>query len=100
MYLFIFARQAYFWRTHTHTHALILTVVLLFAQKMYLVMELCQGGELNALLKKQGNFKEQVGKISQLRNTRTTNSFPVTHEHCCQLYILRGRSRNKKCSMN
>eukprot|EP00731_Ephydatia_muelleri_P029820 Em0021g343a len=47
----------------SHPHIIKLEEVLDTPKKMYLVMELCQGGELNDMLKKKGNFKEQDAKV-------------------------------------
>ncbi len=38
----------------------------LFPQRMFLVLELCKGGELLALLKTKGHFTEEVQLVNRL----------------------------------
>ena len=54
---------------------------------MYLVMELCQGGELNDMLKKKGNFKEQVGS-SMFRRTCAAEQGSLSVIRACNVAYM------------
>jgi len=43
-----------------HAHIIKLEEVFETAKKMYIIMELCRGGELSVLLRKKGYFREEV----------------------------------------
>ncbi len=55
-------------------------------QKMFLVMELCAGGELTKLLKQKGRFKEEVHTYTHTH----THTHARTHTHT---YTQRERER-------